>query len=119
MCATQCRACGSSITGKPQITWDATDASTKCYWVFKREAIGRAGLGAAFHALPVPGTSLARVHVVAAAARATDSIGPALDEKAGVACLFVGKKRVKLGKRHLRNEFRLGFSGHEEEISGS
>jgi hypothetical protein len=68
---------------------------------------------AAIRAFPVPFAGGQRIDFLAAAARAFDAIWPAMHDQIGVACVFVGKCRLKLADCHLVDLFRLLCAGYE------
>ena len=85
----------------------------------EREAIGRAIILAAFLTLPVPGMRFACVHMIVAATRAFHTAGPAAREQIRPARFLIGEHSLELGKRQLRNQFRLcvSFVHHDSDIS--
>ena len=86
---------------------------------FEREAIRRAIVLTALLTLPVPRMRFTRVYMIVAAARTFDASGPAPREQIRPARFLIGEHSLELGERHLRNQFRLGFSfvHHDSDIS--
>ena len=68
----------------------------------------------------MPRVRLAGIDIFVCAARATDANGPTTRKQIRPASLFVRERALEIGKGHLTDEARFGFSAHEKSnVNGS